>query len=570
MLIEGGLAAIAIGISFALPRLGSNWFSSVEGVCGRLARRKGIAILAVGLSALLFRIAILPWCPMPAPFAPDDFSFLLASDTFAHGRLTNPTPAMWIHFESIHIDMQPSYMSMYFPAQGLVMAAGKVLFNNEWAGILIMSALMCAGLCWALQGWLPPGWAFLGGMLAVLHLGLFSYWVNTFHAAGSIASLGGALLLGGLPRFKRKPLFRFALAMSVGMVLMFTTRPYESMLLTIPVAFSLLRWFFSREPRPRAADLWRCTGVPLLVVFAGAGWMGYYNYRAFGSPLTLPYQVNRATYAIAPYFIWQSPRPEPTYHHTEMQRFYNVDELEGYKRGRTPMGFLNRSVMHAEVGTLYFAGFLLLPLVFMLRAVLHDRRVRFMVVCLVILCLGMLIEVFLIPHYLAPFTAAIYVVGLQAMRHVRQLRPGGQPVGVTWTRITILLIFLMCGVRLYSQKMHLTFSEWPPSTWNYVWYGPDVFGKQRLDVERTLQQLPGEQLAVVRYAATHDSLDEWVYNRADIDHSKVIWARDMDPASNQELIDYYKNRKVWLVQPDNYPNALTPYPLSEKVTEAGH
>ncbi len=72
-------------------------------------------MLVVGLSGLGLRLAILPWCPIPLPFVPDDFSFLLASDTFSHGRLTNPTPAMWIHFESIHIDMLPTYMSMYFP-----------------------------------------------------------------------------------------------------------------------------------------------------------------------------------------------------------------------------------------------------------------------------------------------------------------------------------------------------------------------------------------------------------------------------------------------------------------------
>ena len=117
-LLEGGLTAIVLGLSFAWPRLGASWFSRAEIFFSKLARKKGLAVLVVGLSGLVLRLAILPWCSIPLPFVPDDFSFLLASDTFSHGRLTNPTPAMWIHFESIHIDMLPTYMSMYFPDPG--------------------------------------------------------------------------------------------------------------------------------------------------------------------------------------------------------------------------------------------------------------------------------------------------------------------------------------------------------------------------------------------------------------------------------------------------------------------
>jgi hypothetical protein len=85
-------------------------------------------------------------------------------------------------------------------------------------------------------------------------------------------------------------------------------------------------------------------------------------------------------------------------------------------------------------------------------------------------------------------------------------------------------------------------------------------------VERRLQQLPGGQIAIVRYTKDHNPQDEWVYNAADIDHSKVIWAREMDPASNEELFQYYGDRKVWLVQPDTEPVSISPYPLAGQVT----
>jgi hypothetical protein len=166
-LIEGCLTAILATMAFIVPRLGSAWFARIERPFARLARRKGLMVAAVGLATLLLRLALLPLSPSPLPFIPDDFSFLLAADTFAHGRLTNPTPAMWTHFESIHVSMVPTYMSMYFPGQGLMLAAGKVLFGNPWFGLLIVSALMCAAICWMLQAWLPPSWALLGGILAV-------------------------------------------------------------------------------------------------------------------------------------------------------------------------------------------------------------------------------------------------------------------------------------------------------------------------------------------------------------------------------------------------------------------
>lgn len=80
-----------------------------------------------------------------------------------------------------------------------------------------------------------------------------------------------------------------------------------------------------------------------------------------------------------------------------------------------------------------------------------------------------------------------------------------------------------------------------------------------MNVEDSLEQKPGGQLVIVRYSAEHQPLDEWVYNAADIDRSKVIWARDMGAAENEELIRYYRDRTVWLVQPDANPVLVTPY-----------
>ena len=52
---------------------------------------------------------------------------------------------------------------------------------------------------------------------------------------------------------------------------------------------------------------------------------------------------------------------------------------------------------------------------------------------------------------------------------------------------------------------------------------------------------------------------EWVYNGADIAAQRVVWAHDMGPTQNEELIHYYKHRHVWLLYADEQPPKLVPY-----------
>jgi hypothetical protein len=64
-------------------------------------------------------------------------------------------------------------------------------------------------------------------------------------------------------------------------------------------------------------------------------------------------------------------------------------------------------------------------------------------------------------------------------------------------------------------------------------------------------------LVIVRYAPGRNTNAEWVYNSADIDASTVVWARDMGDAQNSELIDYYRGRQIWLLEPDLVPPRLS-------------
>ncbi len=89
-----------------------------------------------------------------------------------------------------------------------------------------------------------------------------------------MAAFGGALVLGALPRFMRNPRSRYALLMAIGAVMLAYTRPYEGVLLCLPVLLRSIHWFLRAKNRPPAAVLFRRTAVPVSwCCVGGAAWL---------------------------------------------------------------------------------------------------------------------------------------------------------------------------------------------------------------------------------------------------------------------------------------------------------
>jgi hypothetical protein len=470
----------------------------------------------------------------------DEFSYLLAADTFASGRLTNPTHPLWPFFESFHISHIPTYMSMYFPAQGLTLAAGKVLFGHPWFAVCIATALMCGAVCWMLQQWIPPGWALLGGVLSMLRLGIFSYWMNSYWG-GSVAALGGALVWGGAGLILRRQRdLAGALTMGVGIALLAGARPYEGALVVAPAVFLVARYRMRR---------W--VFVPLTVILTlTALAIGYYDWRVFDDPRVLPYETNRATYGVARHFVWQAPKPEPVYRHQEFHDFYVGMELRDALEERTPLGFVERTAQKFAVGGMFLFGVvLLLPLAAAGRAV-RSRRLRPLAITGAIFCGGLMLNVWFFPHYAAPAVALFYAVLLQSMRYLRQWKPAGYFL----VRAIPVLCVILCAIRLAAGPLGITIERFPS-----MWYGTPPLGLARASVAARLSGLRGGQLAIVRYGGGHNPVDDWVYNDADIDGAKIVWAREMNRQQTAKLIEYYRDRLAWLIEPDRDPVVISPY-----------
>jgi len=144
---------------------------------------------------------------------------------------------------------------------------------------------------------------------------------------------------------------------------------------------------------------------------------------------------------------------------------------------------------------------------------------------------------------------------LQAMRSMRQWRPDGRPAGRFLVRAVPVICVALLPLRAAAPLLHTSL----PPTVIHTWYSTDFHNLDRARLLAQLRREPGRHLAIVRYHHDHEVLEEWVYNEADIDASKIVWARDMGAAKNQELIDYYKDRRVWLVEPDEKPVRVTVY-----------
>src|SRR5215469_1821416 len=528
-----GLMWLAILVTSERPFPFLNTFQSrIESTLARVFRRPAATVAEIFLLVFVGRLLLIPVAPIPPPKIVDDFSQLLAADTFAHGRVTNPTHPMWFYFETFMVNQKPTYHSMYPPATGLVMAAAQVLTGQPWYGMLFATASAAAGICWMLRGWVPPRWAPWGSLVFVLATSKTN--LTATYSGENLVVLGGALVLGAIPRIVRERNFAASIWLGVGAALLATTRPYEGAVLVTGLVSGGIYWALTSGISART--LWGKVALPvasvLLPVLLA---VGYLNWRTTGSPLMAPYQLNLVQQHITMPFIWQKPaNPPPVYDHAAIASFYDQWELDWWKKTR---GFRGLPLFVADkLATVY--AWVLWPLglgtgLGVYQLLKHSGR-RFLAWAFAFFLMGLCLEAYqALSRYVAPALSLMLLLAVYGLRYTgvwRRKTHHGQRIARSATIIIPIALLLRVGT---SFAYSLNQKRW------YI---------TRDVIERRLDNLPGKQLVIVRYSPEHIPVEEWVFNGADIDSAKVVWARDVRERGNADLLAYLKDRNVWLLE----------------------
>ena len=538
-------------------------------------------VIGVAAGSFLVNAGLALTRGFPEPRVQDEFSYLLAADTFAHGRLANPTPPAWPALQSFHVLLVPTYASKYPPGQGLALAAGQVTAGLPIAGGWLATAALVAAAGWAAAGLLPPAWAVGTAVLVALHPQVIE-WSQTYWG-GEVAATGGALVLGGWARLTKSPGqastdidARAATGRTVR-----ETQPQRHeaghegqksrgeeaeagppsarlplRVLRVPFAPS---WSSARtsDGRTPASVIGRQSRVPSALLGVGLGVLlnsRPYEGAAFAAVVVLdllrqrPRSLLPAAVALLPIVAWTG-----VYNASVTGRPWRLPYLayEDQYAAAPPLLFASPRPVPPRIPASMraYAEQVELP---------HDLAQR-TVHGFATTAAGKVwfLATATLP---SPWLWPLAALAARAAWRDRRLRVVAAALIATllatlasnWTRTqyvapataaaAVLLAAGAAGVArpLWAAAVVATallpFGPVPP--------GPRF---QRDQLVAALDQEPGRQLVLVRYGPDHRPDDEWVYNTADPPSAKVVWARDGDDTgvTADQVRAAYPGRAIW-------------------------
>jgi hypothetical protein len=514
-------------------------------------------MVGIFAAALLLHAGVALVIPARQPAIHDEFSYLLAADTFLNGRMANPSHPLWEHFEIVHVLSQPTYSSMYPPAQGLILALGKLISGHYMAGVWLTSALLCALVYWMLLGWLPARWAFLGALFTIFRVDLFSYWANSYWG-GAHAAISGVLIFGSIPRLASRPQKLHAIWIALGLILLVNSRPYETVFIALSTLI-LLIWELGLKGRVSFKQCLRATlPTALIVILPGVLLILYYQKQVTGHWMRMGLQENYQRYGLA-VLPWQSTQMMRTPVVKHMEAFYEY-QREIFRNFRNLRGsFANRLKAFGRFWSFFVGPLFTLPLLCFLINWRKRHHLQLLVPVVVFL-VGLAVNPWFFPHYFAPVFGLYFLMLVQGLREMRAWRVRGiRPLRVFVSSMPLIA----AAVSVATVCVAMTGLQKPENEYVPSWHNTAAGNVDRAKVQAYLMAQPGKHLVLVAYGQNHNPLVDWVYNEANIDAAKVVWSHDLGREKNAELFQYYPERQVWRIHIDSHPLRLEgPKPLN--------
>ena len=508
--------------------------TSRSGKAGWLVQHPSAGILAIAVFSFAFLLqgALRRW---PLPSNMDEFSVLVGADTFAHRRLTNPTPPFWEHFETLHVIFTPTYASKYPPAPAVALALSKCVFGNPIWAVWLSTAIACAALTWMLLAWFPVRWAALGGFFAALHPLVVSW--GRFYLCCNLGVLGAALLLGSAKRLIRRCTYFRGVTFAIAVVLLLNVRPYEGAVLLVGVSV----WVFMTALRkqPRSLGILASSVLPILLITFAA--MGYYNWRITGSAFQMPYAVHAQQYDSAPPFWFQKAHPKWDYRHENLLDFH-VWEMNTYLDLQDPSFRVQALAQRLKVIGFWFFDLSMIALLWLMPSV--RRRSLVPILALIgMMLIAFLLTTWLNSNYISVAVPLYFVILTECLRRANRFT-------IPRTRLLVGPVFV---IALAIGTLAWAFQDLQPFDLN-----DSNYGYVRAKMIDNLYAAGSRHLIFVHYGPEHPRGEEWIYNDADIPNAKIIWAHDMGPEANEELIRQYPDRTLWRLDADVLPQKLIP------------
>jgi hypothetical protein len=493
----------------------------------------------------------------PYPVVTDELSTLICAETLSQGRLTNPTHPMWEYFETFHVIHKPSYQSKFPPAGALFMAVGIWLTGLPIAGVWLSYALAMASLCWFLRMFMPSNWALAASLAAAGHGRLLQEWALGYWG-GSVGMLGGILFLGSiiqLYRMKDKYNWVYAITVSIALLLLFNSRPFEGLITVIPggilITFTFIKRHFLLSAKAKAPQgFLRSFALPSVFVLSlGILCMMGYNQAVTGNFLRMPYMEYGPQYEVATPFIFIK-NEEPEFRHPILKKYSQVEDSKVEPR-RSLKGALYFFRMKLKYYGDFFIriGFLLPFIIFILKKKKLFLE-KFMLITLMLVLLFAGLCSYEWPHYISPASVVIIYMIAEGTRMLKQQVWSFDKLrkALLYTTLSYILINPVLGISAHVRQ------------------SLQAFTRIKSQMEENLIRKGGKHLVLVGFNDEYPLNKEWVYNGADLENAPVIWARERYPSElNKKIIQYYHDREVWHVIPsENMSSEPQPYDVKHQ------